>query len=66
MNATDRILLAGALLSMLILNLFELKMMHDLRTVQFASAKAQIASGELDKEMAEMLMRVDTNTRKGN
>lgn len=66
MTTFDKLLLSGMLVLIAVQGSCNTLMLMDMRTVQLSSAKAQIASGNLDKEVAEMLMRIDKNTRKGN
>ena len=66
MTRTDKFVLASLLGLLMLQGCANLVLLSKVETVQLASAKAQIASSNLDKEVAEMLMRIDKNTRKGN
>ena len=66
MSTIDKYVLAALLGLLMLQGCTNFVLLTKVQMVQLSSAKAQIASGNLDKEMAEMLMRVDKNTRKEN
>lgn len=66
MTTIEKVLMSGMIAATVLQGCVNHMMLRDAREVQLASAEAQMATGRLDKAMAETVMRIDANTRKGN
>lgn len=66
MNTRQEMVLWILLVSLFVFNVFHMKTTLDIREVQQASVHTQVSTGKVEMEMAKTLMRIDSNTRKGN